>query len=77
MTSSPPPMPQIPLSYRKEWNDDPCRLKLSFELWTLMKAEGLAQNSDAQFFRENCVHTMEVGRIELVTPEVWQCPNNH
>ena len=42
-----------------------------------MKAEGLAQNSDAQFFRENCVHTMEVGRIELITREVWQCPNNH
>ena len=42
-----------------------------------MKAEGLAQNSDAHYFRENCVHTMEVGLIELITPEVWQCPNNH
>lgn len=43
---------------------------LSFELWTLMKAEGSAQNTDAQYVRANCLQTKEVGLVELITPEV-------
>ena len=42
-----------------------------------MKAEGSEQNPDAQYVRENCAHTMDVGLIELITPEVWLSPNNH
>ena len=35
-----------------------------------MKAEGSAQSSDAQYVRENCIQTQQVGLVELITPEV-------
>lgn len=57
-------------SYRDEWKADPCQRKLSFELWTHMKAEGSAQNPNAKGVRESC-HTVELGQVELITPEVW------
>ncbi|CAN0306148.1 unnamed protein product [Scytosiphon promiscuus] len=34
-----------------------------------MKAEGSSQDPDAQYVRENCVQTHEVGLVELATPE--------
>jgi len=57
---------------RKEWkaDDEPCYKKLPFELWTLMKAEGSAQSADAQYVREECTQTIDVGLVELITPEV-------
>lgn len=57
---------------RSEWgsSDEPCHGKLPFDLWTLMKAEGSAQSSDAHYVRENCIQTQDVGLVELVTPEV-------
>ena len=39
-----------------------------------MKAEGSAQNPDAQYVRDNCFQTQEVGLIELITPEVLLGP---
>ena len=59
-------------SCRSEWgaDDEPCHKKLSFELWTYMKAEGSAENPDAQYVRASCMHTMNVGLVELITPEV-------
>lgn len=35
-----------------------------------MKAEGSAQNLDAQYVRANCIMTDEVGLLELITPKV-------
>lgn len=35
-----------------------------------MKAEGSAQDSDAQYVRESCMQTEQVGLVELITPEV-------
>ena len=35
-----------------------------------MKAEGSADNPDAQHVRENCMHPKSVGLVELITPEV-------
>lgn len=62
-------------NFRSEWDssDEPCQKKMSFELWTLMKAEGSAQNSDAQYVRANCLQTKELGLIELITPKVCPC----
>ncbi|CAN0263570.1 unnamed protein product [Scytosiphon promiscuus] len=56
---------------RSAWgsSDDPCHGKLPFDLWTLMKSEGSAQDSDAQHAREYCTQTQEVGLVELITPE--------
>ena len=36
-----------------------------------MKAEGSEQNPDAQYVRDNCIRTTDIGLIELITPEVW------
>lgn len=59
-------------SPRAAWQarDEPCQKKLPFELWALMKAEGSAQNPDAQYVRANCIQTTHVGLLELATPEV-------
>ncbi|CAN0155242.1 unnamed protein product [Ectocarpus sp. 6 AP-2014] len=61
------------LSLRAEWDadDEPCQKKLSFELWSFMKAEGSAQNPDAQRVRASCVEyeEMEIGLVELITPK--------
>ncbi|CAN0154147.1 unnamed protein product, partial [Ectocarpus sp. 6 AP-2014] len=59
------------LSLRAEWDadDEPCQKKLSFELWTFMKAEGSAQNPDAQRVRASCVEHEEIGVVELITPK--------
>jgi len=59
-------------SPRDAWGaDESCQKKLPFELWALMKAEGLEQNSDAQHMRANCIQTTkDVGLLELMTPEV-------
>lgn len=35
-----------------------------------MKAEGSAQNADAQYVRENCIQTQNGGLVELITPKV-------
>lgn len=39
-----------------------------------MKAEGSAQSPDALHVRENCIHTAEVGLLELITPKVRESP---
>ncbi|CAN0182350.1 unnamed protein product [Ectocarpus sp. 4 AP-2014] len=59
------------LSLRADWDadDEPCQKKLSFELWTFMKAEGSAQNPDAQYVRASCVEHAEIGLVELITPK--------
>lgn len=35
-----------------------------------MKAEGSAQNLDAQYVRAKCIKSDEVGLVELITPKV-------
>ncbi|CAB1111813.1 unnamed protein product [Ectocarpus sp. CCAP 1310/34] len=56
---------------RADWDadDEPCQKKLSFELWTFMKAEGSAHNPDAQRVRASCVEHEEIGLVELITPK--------
>ncbi|CAN0287420.1 unnamed protein product, partial [Ectocarpus fasciculatus] len=59
------------LSLRADWDadDEPCQKKLSFELWTFMKAEGSAQNPDAQRVRDVCVENEDIELVELITPK--------
>ncbi|CAN0417481.1 unnamed protein product [Pylaiella littoralis] len=59
------------MSLRSEWDahDEPCEKKLPFELWTLMKAEGSAQNPDAQHVRGDCIQSRDVDLVELITPK--------
>ncbi|CAM9640288.1 unnamed protein product [Scytosiphon promiscuus] len=58
-------------SLRSDWgsSDEPCHGKLPFDLWTLMRAEGSALDSDAQYVWENCIQTEPLGLVELTTPE--------
>lgn len=67
-----PHNPKTQTSYRANWKagDEPCKQKLPFDLWALMKAEGSAQDPDAQYVRENCFEAKDVGVLELETPEV-------
>lgn len=36
----------------------------------MMKADGSAEDIDAQYVRANCIQSEEVGLVELITPEV-------
>lgn len=49
--------------------DDPCYEKLSFELWTFMKAEGSVPDPVAEHVWTNCIQNTDVGLVELITPQ--------
>lgn len=40
-----------------------------------MKADGSAEDPDAQYVRANCIQSEKVGLVELITPEVQQNAN--
>lgn len=48
---------------------DSCHKKLSFELWTFMKAEGSEPDPVAEHVWTNCIRNTGVGLVELITPE--------
>lgn len=58
---------------RSTWasGDEPCHQKLPFDLWLLMKAEGSAEDDDAQHVYVECLHEPEVGLVELITTKVY------
>lgn len=57
---------------RSTWSDvgEPCNQKLPFELWIYMKAEGTAEDADANHVKNECLLSKAIGVVELVTPEV-------
>lgn len=59
-------------SNRAAWasEDEPCQQKISMDMWTFMKAEGSAQDADAQHVYVECLRQPEMGLVELITPEV-------
>lgn len=57
---------------RSAWasDDEPCHQKISLDMWTFMRAQGSAQDADAQHVYVQCLQQPEMGLVELITPEV-------
>ncbi|CAM9844326.1 unnamed protein product [Ascophyllum nodosum] len=58
---------------RSTWrsNGELCGQKLPFEFWIYMKAQGTAEDTDANHVRTECLKSRAIGLVELHTPEEW------
>ncbi|CAN0148641.1 unnamed protein product, partial [Scytosiphon promiscuus] len=61
-------------SLRSIWSsdDEPCQQKLSFGLWTKMKAEGSSPDEDAQHVQANCLQSYEPHMLEMTFREATE-----
>lgn len=58
--------------YRSAWaaKYEACHQKLSLDMWAFMKAQGSAQDADAQHVYQECLRQPEIGLVEINTAEV-------